>query len=82
MGQSAIQAAMNLHGHWGVPYSQIELTPMSGVNDVASNDFTLGDAQTVDAWVRSVGIAGVHFWSFDRDKGLLFTNKFTSELSL
>lgn len=82
MGQSAIQAAMNLRGHWGVPYSWIELTPMSGVNDVSSNDFTLGNAQTMDSWVRSAGIAGVHFWSFDRDKGLTFTNKFVGDLGL
>ncbi|WP_230463631.1 hypothetical protein [Burkholderia ubonensis] len=37
MGQSAIQAAMNLHDHWGVPYSQMELTPMIGGNDVAGS---------------------------------------------
>jgi hypothetical protein len=28
MGQSAIQAAYNLHDKWGVPYSNIELAPM------------------------------------------------------
>src|SRR5262249_9141063 len=30
MGQSALQAAYNLHDHWGVPYQFIELTPMIG----------------------------------------------------
>lgn len=67
MGQSAIQAAMNLHDHWGVPYSQIELTPMIGGNDVVGETFTPADADTVAQFVKQNGLAGVHFWSFDRD---------------
>ena len=47
MGQSALQAAYNLHDHWGVPYSNIELTPMIGQNDASSEQFTLQDADTV-----------------------------------
>ncbi|CAM2181107.1 Glycosyl hydrolase [Burkholderia cepacia] len=67
MGQSAIQAAMNLHDHWGVPYSQIELTPMIGGNDVSGETFTPADADTVAQFVKQNGLVGVHFWSFDRD---------------
>ncbi|WP_244137519.1 carbohydrate-binding protein [Burkholderia pyrrocinia] len=67
MGQSAIQAAMNLHDHWGVPYSQIELTPMIGGNDVVGETFTPADAHTVAAYAKQNGLAGIHFWSFDRD---------------
>ncbi|KWB46200.1 glycosyl hydrolase [Burkholderia ubonensis] len=67
MGQSAIQAAMNLHDHWGVPYSQMELTPMIGGNDVAGETFTPADADTTAAFVKQNGLVGVHFWSFDRD---------------
>ena len=67
MGQSAIQAAMNLHDHWGVPYSQIEVTPMIGGNDVAGETFTPADADAVSAFVKQYGLAGLHFWSFDRD---------------
>ncbi|MGU7811558.1 glycosyl hydrolase [Burkholderia sp. AW49-1] len=67
MGQSAIQAAMNLHDHWGVPYSQIELTPMIGGNDVVGETFTPADARTVAVFVKQNGLAGVHFWSLDRD---------------
>lgn len=67
MGQSAIQAAMNLHDHWGVPYSQIEITPMIGGNDSAGESFTLSDADAVSAFVIKNGLAGLHFWSFDRD---------------
>lgn len=67
MGQSAVQAAMNLHDHWGVPYSQIELTPMIGGNDVSGETFTPADAGIVAAFVQQNGLAGLHFWSFDRD---------------
>ncbi|KWB93157.1 glycosyl hydrolase [Burkholderia ubonensis] len=67
MGQSAIQAALNLHDRWGVPYSQIELTPMIGGNDTVGQTFTPADVDTVSAFVKQNGLAGVHFWSFDRD---------------
>jgi hypothetical protein len=67
MGQSAIQAAVNLHNYWGVPYSQIELTPMIGGNDTQGETFTLGNVDTVSSWVLQNKLAGVHFWSLDRD---------------
>ncbi len=37
MGQSALQAAYNLHDHWGVPFANIELTPMIGGNDARAS---------------------------------------------
>jgi chitinase len=70
MGQSALQAAYNLHDHWGVPYANIELTPMIGGNDSSSRDvenFTIGDAATVATFAISQGLAGVHYWAYDRD---------------
>ena len=67
VGQSAIQAAYNLHDHWGVPYSNIELTPMLGQNDNPAEQFTLADADTVAHFAVSQGLAGVHYWSYDRD---------------
>jgi hypothetical protein len=67
MGQSALQAAYNLHDKWGVPYANIELTPMIGQNDAASEHFTLGDADTVARFTIANGLAGVHWWSYDRD---------------
>jgi hypothetical protein len=67
MGQSAIQAAYNLHDKWGVPYSAIELTPMIGGNDASSEHFTLQDADTVSSFALGQGLAGVHYWSYDRD---------------
>jgi chitinase len=67
MGQSAIQAAYNLHDKFGVPYGNIEITPMIGGNDVQSEHFTLGDVDTVASFAIAHGLAGYHYWSYDRD---------------
>ena len=67
MGQSAINAAINLHNFYGTPYTQIELTPMVGGNDSPGETFTIANVDTVSAWALSNKIAGVHFWSLDRD---------------
>ncbi len=67
MGQSAIQAVYNLHDKWGVPYANIEITPMIGGNDVSSEQFTLSDADTIAHFALSQGLAGIHYWSYDRD---------------
>ena len=67
MGRTAIQAAQNLNQRFGVPYSRIELTPMIGVNDVTDELFSLADTDTMLAFVKSNQLAGVHFWSVDRD---------------
>jgi chitinase len=67
MGASALQAARNVHEKYGVPYEQIELTAMIGVNDVVENVFTLRDAQTMARGVRRMKLAGLHYWSLDRD---------------
>jgi chitinase len=67
MGASASQAAINLHSFYNVPYSQIELTPMIGGNDVQDETFTLNDVTTVVDFAKKNGLAGLHYWSFDRD---------------
>jgi len=67
MGQSAIQAAVNLQHTYGIPASQIELTPMIGMNDVSSEVFTLADVDTITSYAAAHGMAGLHFWSLDRD---------------
>ncbi len=67
MGQSAIQAAYNLRDHWGVPMTNIELTPMIGGNDVSSEHFTLQDADAIASFAISNSMAGIHYWSYDRD---------------
>ena len=67
MGQSAIQAVVNLEHTYGIPASKIELTPMIGMNDVSSEVFSLADVDTMATYASSNGLAGVHFWSLDRD---------------
>jgi hypothetical protein len=68
MGASALQAARNVHEKYKVPLSQLELTAMIGMNDVVENVFTIDDARSVAAAVKAQGLAGLHFWSIDRDK--------------
>jgi chitinase len=68
MGTSALQAAHNVGQRYGLPFSQIELTPMIGVNDVVANVFTLRDAEMLAAAVKKLKLAGLHYWSLDRDK--------------
>lgn len=68
MGASAIQAARNVARKYKLPLYQIALTPMIGVNDVVENVFTLDDAKLTAGAVRRLGMAGLHFWSLDRDK--------------
>jgi hypothetical protein len=67
MVASALQAARNVSRKYGVPLSRIELTPMIGVNDVVENVFTLDDAKALAGLVRKHRMAGLHFWSLDRD---------------
>ncbi len=70
MAQSAIAAAESLHSNFGTPYSHIELCLMIGQADAgATETFSLANVDTVSAWAKSVGLGGIHFWSFDRDSG-------------
>jgi hypothetical protein len=73
MAQSAIAASESLHNFYGVPYSKIELTPMIGGNDTPGETFTLANVNTMVNYARQKGLAGVHFWSFDRDNDCVQT---------
>lgn len=68
MGRSALQAAHNVHQKYGVPYARIALTAMPGENDVAGNVTTLQDAAAMARGARDLKLAGVHWWSLDRDQ--------------
>ncbi len=68
MGASALQAARNLQQRHGVPPQRIALTAMLGVNDVQDNVFTPADARTLADGAHRMGLAGLHFWSIDRDQ--------------
>ncbi|GAA0771346.1 glycosyl hydrolase [Ideonella azotifigens] len=67
MGRSGLQAALNLQREFGVPLSRIALTAMLGVNDVTENVFTPEDAALLLADARTHGLAGVYYWSLERD---------------
>ena len=67
MGKSSIQAVTNLEHTYGIAPSKIEVTPMIGVNDASDEVFTLADVDTLSAYAKANGLAGVHYWSLDRD---------------
>ena len=67
MAQSAIQAVKNLEHTYGVPASKIAVTPMIGMNDATSEIFTTADVDTLSSYATSNGLAGLHYWSLDRD---------------
>ncbi|KAJ3381977.1 hypothetical protein HDU92_005010 [Lobulomyces angularis] len=67
MGLSAIQAVKNLNQYYSIPYSKIEVTPMIGMNDVTDEIFSLSDVKVITKFVKDNNLAGLHFWSFDRD---------------
>ena len=67
MAQSAIQAVKNLEHTYGIPANKIAVTPMIGMNDATSETFTIADVNTLSSYVVSNGLAGLHYWSLDRD---------------
>src|SRR6201995_271844 len=73
MGQSSIQAVQNLEHTYGIPASKIAVTPMIGLNDNTSETFTTADVDTLTSYVKSNGLAGLHYWSLDRDTPCAFT---------
>ncbi|MGH1974242.1 hypothetical protein ACRCLA_19795, partial [Acinetobacter baumannii] len=52
---------------YGIASSKIEVTPMIGVNDTTDEVFTLADVDTLSAYAKANGLAGIHSWSLDRD---------------
>ena len=67
MAQSAIQAVKNLEHTYGIAASKIAVTPMIGMNDATTETFTIADVNTLTSYAVSNGLAGVHYWSLDRD---------------
>ncbi|TDD83233.1 chitinase [Actinomadura darangshiensis] len=74
MGDLAVQAATSTEGQLrealGVSsaWSRLAVTPMIGVNDVATETFTLDDAAQVAAFASDKGLAWTAMWSANRDK--------------
>ena len=68
MGRSALQAVNNVHRKYDVPLGRIAITAMLGENDVVGNVTTVEDAEHMFDGARRLGLAGVHYWSLDRDQ--------------
>jgi cell division septation protein DedD len=76
MGDYAIDAAtatqQQVKGVFGVgdaqAWERVAVTPMIGLNDVATEVFTVADARKVAAFAKSKGLAWVSMWSATRDK--------------
>jgi len=72
MGLNAINAIVATEhqlGQLGIN-AKIGVTPMIGVNDIASEVFTLADAQALERYVESdPNVARVAMWSVARDNG-------------
>lgn len=65
--RSALQAAINLNTTYGVPFNQIELT--IGQGKISGNEvFSIADATVLSEGAIKYGLAGIHFWSYDRDR--------------
>jgi hypothetical protein len=73
---------MDLHGYYGVPYSQIEITPSYGTINSPGENFTLADVDLLSAWAKTNGLGGLHFWALYYDTGLSYTNEFVKDLGL
>jgi hypothetical protein len=78
MAQSAIQAVKNLEHTYGIAASKIAVTPMIGLNDNTAETFTAADVDTLTNYVKSNGLAGLHFWSLDRDTPCATTTTYAS----
>ena len=78
MAQSAIQAVTNLEHTYGIPAGKIAVTPMIGLNDNTAETFTAADVDTLTAYAAGNGLAGLHFWSLDRDTPCATTTTYAS----
>ncbi|MGB9222096.1 hypothetical protein [Mycobacterium sp.] len=76
MGRYAIDAATATHGQLMTLYpslssqqawSILEVTPLIGINDDASEIFTLANAQQLTAFAQQNGIGGLSLWELPRD---------------
>lgn len=68
MARSARQALANVHLKYGLPYNRLAVTVMLGENDVEANVLSPADAAAVARHARRLGLAGLHWWSLDRDR--------------
>lgn len=73
MGQEAIGAAegtlAQVKADWPADtYANVGVTPMIGINDQTSEDFTEADARALVSWADTAHLGRLSFWSVDRDQ--------------
>jgi chitinase len=68
MARSARQALVNVHQKYRLPYHRLAVTVMLGENDIEANALSPADAAAVARTARRLGLAGVFWWSLDRDQ--------------
>ncbi|MDQ1038456.1 cell division septation protein DedD [Streptomyces sp. V3I8] len=64
--QAQIEGVLGLSD--SAAWKAVAVTPMIGVNDVATEIFTVDDATQLVAFARSKGLGGLSLWSATRDK--------------
>jgi chitinase len=64
--QKQLKTALGLDG--AAAWKALSVTPMIGVNDVASETFTADDAKRLVDFARSKGIGRLSLWSANRDR--------------
>ncbi|MGW2819487.1 glycoside hydrolase family 18 protein [Streptomyces sp. NPDC001443] len=64
--QAQIKSVLSLSD--SAAWKAVAVTPMIGVNDVASEIFKVDDAAQLVAFARSKGLGGLSMWSATRDK--------------
>jgi hypothetical protein len=77
MGQSAIQAMESVSSQFGIPYGHIEVTIEVPADDGGAS-FTSADVTTLCNWIKSNGVAGIHYWSLDRDTSVTYAKAIMS----
>ncbi len=77
MGQSAIAAMEAVNSQFGIPYGHIEVT-LEVPTDDGGAPFTMSDVTTVCSWIKSNGVAGIRYWSLDRDTGATYASAIKS----
>jgi len=87
MGQNAIDASNSLISQLKTLFpsrsdaqirAMVGVTPMTGANDVAPENFTLSDAQQLLTYARSAGVTELSMWSVNRDSGFSYSKIFNA----
>jgi hypothetical protein len=87
MGQNAIDASNSLISQLKTLFpsrsdaqirAMVGVTPMSGANDVAPENFTLSDAQQLLGYAQQNGITELAMWSVNRDSGFSYSKTFNA----